>query len=55
MPKRICASCGKEKDVQGGKTCDNNHFICRDCVWSAPALLGPGERKSCPLCKKLLR
>ena len=55
MPKRICDACGREKDVQGGKICENGHFICKDCVWSAPGLLGPGERKTCPLCGKHLR
>lgn len=28
MPKRRCDACGKEKDVSGGKTCENGHFIC---------------------------
>jgi hypothetical protein len=55
VPRRICDSCGEEKDVAGGKTCENGHFICKSCVWSAPALLGPGERKQCPLCDKPLR
>lgn len=55
MPKRICDSCGKEKDVKGGKTCENGHFICKDCVWSEPALLGSKERKTCPICGKPLR
>ena len=55
MPKRICDSCGKERDVKGGKTCEKGHFICKSCVWSAPAIVPPAERKACPLCKKLLR
>ena len=55
MPRRTCDSCGKEKDVQGGKVCEEGHFICKACVWSAPGLLGPGERKTCPLCGKPLR
>jgi len=26
MSKRKCDACGKEKDVKGGKTCENGHF-----------------------------
>lgn len=48
MPKRICSACGKEKDVRGGKECENGHFICKQCVWS-------GLSKECPLCGKHLR
>ncbi len=55
MPRRICDSCGKEKDVQGGKACEKGHFICKDCVWSAPGFLGHGEIKACPLCRKPLK
>jgi hypothetical protein len=51
MSKRICDKCGKEKEVPGGKTCINGHFICSSCVsdffgWSL---------KTCPLCGKSLR
>ena len=46
MPKRICDSCSKEKDVYGGKTCSNGHFIC-----AADARY----RTTCPLCGKPLR
>jgi hypothetical protein len=46
MAKRICAHCGKEKDVYGGKVCANDHFICKGC----------GQyRSSCPLCGKPLK
>jgi len=52
MPRRICDSCGKEKDVSGGKTCENSHFVCRDCIYGG--FFGP-DRTACPLCKKSLR
>ena len=52
MPRRICDSCGKEKDVRGGKTCSNGHFICADCVYGG--ILGP-TKTTCPLCGKPLR
>jgi hypothetical protein len=54
MSKRICDADGKEEDVQGGKTCENGHFICKKHVWSGPMLF-PSEEKYCPLCKKPLR
>ena len=51
MGRRVCDNCGKEKDVSGGKTCPNGHFICRECViWG----FGPSLR-TCPLCRKPLR
>jgi hypothetical protein len=54
--RRICDSCGKEKDVKGGRTCENGHFICKDCVWAGVGLLSfGGDLKYCPLCKKPLR
>ena len=31
MPERVCDSCGKKKDVGGGKTCENGHFLCKAC------------------------
>ncbi|MFA5375615.1 MAG: hypothetical protein WC455_07660 [Dehalococcoidia bacterium] len=40
MAKRICAECGKEKDVYGGKTCSKDHFICKECA---------RYRTNCPL------
>ena len=52
MPMRICDSCGKEKDVTGGKTCENGHFVCRGCIYGG--FFGP-NRTICPLCKKSLR
>jgi hypothetical protein len=47
MAKRVCANCGKEKDVYGGKICSNDHFICESCYHST------GKR--CPLCGKELK
>jgi len=52
IPRRICDACGKERDVGGGKTCENGHFICSHCVYGG--IFGP-TRTSCPLCKKSLR
>ena len=43
MAKRICAKCGKEHDVQGGKTCEKGHFICKYCAY---------DHHHCPLCGK---
>jgi len=53
---RRCDKCGKEKEVSGGKTCENGHFICREDVWAGTfsGLLGD-SRKACPLCGKTLR
>jgi len=27
MPKRTCDSCGKQKDVKGGKVCEKGRFM----------------------------
>jgi len=54
MSTRICDHCGKERDTAGGKTCENRHFICKDCVWGTAGLLS-SQRKYCPLCGKPLR
>jgi rubrerythrin len=48
MSERTCDSCGKKKDLAGGKTCDNGHFICKDCVYSGVIFIS--EKTSCPLC-----
>ena len=53
MAKRICATCGREKDVEGGKICETGHFVCKACVWSTAGIFS-SERKQCPLCKKRL-
>jgi len=56
MPRRMCDSCGKERDVSGGRTCENGHFICKECVYpSGFSALISGPRNQCPLCKKYLR
>jgi transposase-like protein len=54
MQKRICDACGKERELKGGKVCDNGHFICKECLWKSAGLFG-GPRKTCPLCDKPLR
>lgn len=57
MPSRKCDSCGKEKDVSGGKVCTkNSHFICSECVHGRGlgTLFGP-SLSSCPLCHSPLR
>ena len=46
MPKRKCASCGKEKDVYRGKICTNDHFLCQSCART---------RTTCPLDGKPLK
>src|SRR4051812_29329998 len=33
MSQRVCDECGKTKEVSGGKTCENGHFVCKDCLW----------------------
>ena len=52
MPKRECDLCGKEKDVTGGKTCEEEHFVCYDC--RDIGLLDSG-RKTCPICETTLK
>jgi len=57
MAKRKCASCGESKEVRGGKVCENDHFVCSECVHGSgvvQVLLGP-SRSSCPLCSTKLR
>lgn len=54
MPKRNCDTCGKEKDVKGGKTCESGHFMCKDCYWKTAGILS-SPTKRCPLCEKPLR
>jgi hypothetical protein len=52
MATRVCDACGKKKELSGGKTCENGHFICSSCKslggWG-------GTRTQCPLCKKPLK
>ena len=52
MSKRYCDSCGKEKELKGGKTCENGHFICADCVYGG--FFG-STKTTCPLCQKPLK
>ena len=52
MPKRTCDACGKEKDVSGGKTCENGHFVCNSCCNMGAF---SSSRSTCPLCKKSLK
>lgn len=54
MSKRICDACGEEKDVEGGKTCEKGHYICKSCSHNH-GLFGPSSKTACPLCKKPLR
>ena len=53
MPKRSCAACGKEKDIEGGRICESGHFICKACVWETAGVFS-NERKICPVCKTRL-
>ncbi len=46
MATRVCDVCGKKKEVSGGKTCENGHFLCSSCA---------SKRNQCPICKKPLR
>lgn len=56
MADRTCDSCGKSKNVSGGRTCERGHFICRDCVWAGTGggFFGDGK-KQCPLDNRPLR
>ena len=54
MSKRTCDKCGKEKAVDGARTCARGHFICKRCVWE-PAGFFSDARSKCPLCKDRLR
>lgn len=53
MAERVCDACGKKRDVSGGKTCEQGHFICKECVYSGIVFIS--ERSYCPICKKPLR
>ena len=54
MPKRVCDTCGKERDVAGGVTCESGHFICKDCK-VIKGFMFDDKRKKCPICQKPLR
>ena len=53
MARRICSACGEEHNVSGGKICEKDHFICKDCVYSGVIFIS--EKAHCPICKKPLR
>jgi hypothetical protein len=55
MAQRVCDSCGKDKPVEGGRTCESGHFICKECVWAGSGFLSQNDKKYCPVCKKKLR
>jgi hypothetical protein len=55
MAKRVCDACGKEEPLEGGRTCEGGHFICKKCVWKGSGPFFSNEKKTCPLCKKPLR
>ncbi len=48
MATRQCVNCGKEKELKGGKVCENGHFVCYGCN---SGIMG---KKSCPLDGKKL-
>lgn len=54
MPKRVCDTCGKKKDLSGGATCARGHFICRSCRKIKGFFKDTWKRK-CPICKTSLR
>ena len=51
MSRRICDKDGNEKELKGGKTCENGHFICKECLWQ-PAGFFSGPMKYCPICER---
>jgi hypothetical protein len=54
MAQRICAHCGKMKDLAGGKICEKDHFLCKDCVVQS-TIFTTTVLKKCPICGTLLR
>lgn len=53
--KRTCDSCGKEKDIKGGKTCEKGHFICSSENCKGRDGFLSSERSKCPICSKPLK
>jgi hypothetical protein len=53
MAERICDVDGRKESLEGGKTCESGHFICKKHVYSGVILID--EKKRCPICKKPLR
>lgn len=52
MRERVCDSCGEQKKLEGGKTCDKGHFICYQC--RGVSVFSNGKTR-CPICKGKLR
>lgn len=55
MAERVCDSCGKKRSLEGGKSCEKGHFICKTCVYQGSGILFTREKKTCPLCKTRLK
>ncbi len=55
MPSRICDACGRDRALDGGRTCEKGHFVCKDCVYKGTTFLVNAEKKICPICKNPLR
>jgi len=56
ISKRICSNCGKEKDVPDGITCENDHFIYKNCVYAGISFMGfESALAICPFYKKPLK
>jgi hypothetical protein len=54
MAQRSCDVCGKQKDLEGGKTCENGHFVCKQCINKSAGIFSkPLDR--CPLDKSKLK
>lgn len=53
MAERVCDVDGKKEHIEGGRTCESGHFICKKHVYSGVIVIH--EKKSCPICKKPLR
>ena len=53
--KRNCDICGSSKELQGGKTCEKGHFICKGCVTTRYGVFGNDTRAKCPICEKPLK
>jgi hypothetical protein len=49
MPTRICAICGKNKDVEGGMICEKGHFICWACSGKGDGIIFDYTRTRCPI------
>jgi hypothetical protein len=44
---RICDVCGKTKSVEGGKTCEHGHFVCKVHLSSGVVFIT--IRRFCPM------